>query len=184
MMIIENEKGDHMKLRLDRIIAFVFTLVLLTACSKLNKLHWEENLMTGLQKSAASGKPVFLYFTCYACVGYDEFFWDFIEERAVVEELSDNYITVILFVDDQGAMQVTDTLGLSSLGGSEEEEEEERVRKAKDKGHLYATFQQAKFGQNSQPMYVVVDSDLSIQVPPFNYCKRDVGVFLERLRNE
>lgn len=155
-------------------------LSLLPGCQIRKPLQWEDNLWTGIQKSKATNKPIFLYFTCYGCVGYDEFFQDFIEEREIVSELSDSYITVILFVDDKSPIQVNDTLGWTDLelAGITAEQ----VRNANKRGDLYATFQQVKFGQNTQPMYVVVNSDLSTRVAPFFYCKRDMEIFLSQLR--
>lgn len=111
---------------------------------------WEE----GIAAAKASGKPIMVDFTGWACVNcrkMEEQVWS---REDVFNEINDNFILISLYVDDRQNLPEEERFNYIRPTGS--------VKKIKTIGDKWATFQTVNFRNNSQPYYVLMDSDLTI----------------------
>lgn len=130
---------------------------------------WDE----GVAAAKASGKPIMLDFTGWACVNcrkMEEQVWS---EQEVFETIRDEYILVSLYVDDRKNLSEEEQFNYMRPSGS--------VKKIKTIGDKWATFQTVNFRNNSQPHYVLMDSDLTLLHNPRGYTP-DSKRFLEWLK--
>lgn len=115
------------------------------------------DLDEGLCYAKKVGKPVFIDFTGYACVNcrrMEDKVWP---EPAIDRYLREKYVVISLFVDDKEelplAMQFTDsTFGLINQVGKK-----------------WSMIESTYYKQNSQPLYVLVDNNGKILLPPQGY---------------
>lgn len=130
---------------------------------------WEE----GVAAAKASGKPIMLDFTGWACVNcrkMEEQVWS---REDVFNTINDEYILISLYVDDRKDLPQEEQFNYMRPSGS--------VKKIKSIGDKWATFQTVNFRNNSQPYYVLMDSDLTLLHNPRGYTP-DSGRFLEWLK--
>lgn len=115
----------------------------------------------GLAAAKASGKPIMIDFTGWACVNcrkMEEQVWS---QSDIFEVLSEDYILISLYVDDRKELPDEQKFNyLKPTGG---------VKQIKTIGDKWATFQTVNFKNNSQPYYVLVDSDLNLLNKPVGY---------------
>jgi thioredoxin-related protein len=115
------------------------------------------DLDEGLCYAKKVGKPVFIDFTGYACVNcrrMEDKVWP---EANIDRYLREKYVVISLFVDDKAeipaALQFTDsTFGLINQVGKK-----------------WSMIESSYYKQNSQPLYVLVDNNGKILVPPQGY---------------
>ncbi len=115
----------------------------------------------GLEAAKEEGKPIMLDFTGWACVNcrkMEEQVWS---DPAVYEVLKNNYILVSLYVDDREDLPEQDQFNYVRANGS--------IKKIKTIGDKWATFQTVNFQNNSQPFYVLLDTDLKLLNSPIGY---------------
>lgn len=115
----------------------------------------------GVSAAKAAGKPLMLDFTGWACVNcrkMEEQVWS---REEIFEIINNDYILISLYVDDRKALSEEDKFNfLKPTGG---------VKQIKTIGDKWATFQTVNFQNNSQPYYVLLDSDLRMLNKPVAY---------------
>lgn len=115
----------------------------------------------GLEMARASGKPLLIDFTGWACVNcrkMEENVWTQPEIKALIK---DNFILVSLFVDDREKLKEEDQFVYVSADGSKK-----AIRTVGDK---YATLQSENFKNASQPLYAIVSGDERLLNLPVGY---------------
>ena len=108
----------------------------------------------GLEAAKKANKPIMIDFTGWACVNcrkMEEQVWSHPE---VMKVLKEKYILISLYVDDREELGAQDQFKYLKDDG--------RVKKIKTIGDKWATFQTINFKNNSQPYYVLLDSDLRV----------------------
>lgn len=166
-------------MRIGKIIWLIIGLGVLGCQVNPNDLETERNLLRGIELSERLKKPVFIHFTGYGCVGYNEFYNDLITSREVFNKLNNEFITVELFVDDKRKIQINDTLNIYKMGFSEEGKG--RMEKAQTVGDINTIIEIDWLKFNTQPLYVIADSKREILVGPFGYIQGDEKYFLTKL---
>ena len=119
-----------------------------------------------IRMSRETGKPIFLDFTGHGCVNCREMEAAVLSEAAVLDILRENYIVASLYVDDRTELPEP-FIGNDGLEYNEV-------------GEKWTYLQQHKFGELSQPFYVLVDSDGKPLNGSFAF-KKDVGDFIDFL---
>ena len=82
-------------------------------------------------------------------------------------------------MDDKSEYTSSDTLNLHKTGLSKRALEE--IKNVNTIGKVNALIQMDWLKTNTQPWYLIVDSDLNILVEPFGYVKKDRNLFLSKL---
>lgn len=115
----------------------------------------------GLAAAKASGKPIMLDFTGWACVNcrkMEEHVWS---RQEIFETINTEYILISLYVDDRKKLSEEEAFTfLKPTGGT---------KKIQTIGDKWATFQTVNFQNNSQPYYILMDSDLNLLNAPIAY---------------
>ena len=115
----------------------------------------------GLEVAKEEGKPIMLDFTGWACVNcrkMEEQVWS---DPAVYEVLKNKYILISMYVDDREELPEQEQFNYVRANGS--------IKKIKTIGDKWATFQTVNFQNNSQPFYVLLDTDLKLLNSPIGY---------------
>ncbi len=121
-------------------------------------LECTKDFQEGLALSRATGKPMLLDFTGWACVNcrkMEEQVWS---NPAVFELLQQKYILVSLYVDDRQPLPQEQQFVFGFENG--------RTKQINTVGDLWSTFQTVNFGSVSQPFYVQLSPDLQVLNPP------------------
>lgn len=108
----------------------------------------------GLNAAKKSDKPIIIDFTGWACVNcrkMEEQVWSHPEVKKILKE---KYVLISLYVDDREE--------LSEKQQFKYIKEDGRVKNIRTIGDKWATFQTINFKNNSQPFYVLLDSDLNL----------------------
>jgi len=116
-------------------------------------------------------KPVLLDFTGWSCVNcrkMEESIWP---DPTVLKLLKEDYILASLYVDDRTALE-TDEQYVSAFSGK-------KIRRV---GQKWSDLQQARFGVNAQPYYVIVDSEGKQLVPAQAY-NEDISNYIRFLES-
>ena len=127
----------------------------------------------GMAAAKASGKPLMIDFTGWACVNcrkMEEQVWSTPE---VFELISQDYVLVSLYVDDRKALDPEQQFSYAQPNG--------RIKQLKTVGDKWATFQTINFKNNSQPYYILIDQDLNLLNKPVGYTP-DVDEYAQWLR--
>lgn len=167
------------KLKIEKIILLTIGIGIIGCRANPDNLKTERNFLKGIELSKELNKPIFLHFTGYSCVGYNEFYNDLITSRKIQERLNKEFITIELYVDDKGEIEISDTLNLHKIKFSEDGIE--RIKKSKTIGNINAAIQIDWLKSNSQPTYLIIDAERNILVEPFGYTKRNRKYFLTKL---
>ncbi|PKA84444.1 thiol:disulfide interchange protein DsbD [Ulvibacter sp. MAR_2010_11] len=116
---------------------------------------------TGVAAAKASGKPIMIDFTGWACVNcrkMEEQVWS---REDIFDVINKEYVLISLYVDDRKELEEEEKFSyLKPKGG---------VKKIKTIGDKWATFQTVNFKNNSQPYYVLMDSDFNLLNKPTAY---------------
>ncbi|RKS53486.1 thiol:disulfide interchange protein DsbD [Gillisia mitskevichiae] len=118
---------------------------------------WEK----GLEIAKQENKPIILDFTGWACVNcrkMEEQVWS---DPAVYEVLKNKYVLISMYVDDREELPEQEQFNYVRANGS--------IKKIKTIGDKWATFQTVNFQNNSQPFYVLLDTDLNLLNSPIGY---------------
>jgi len=118
---------------------------------------WEQ----GLEIAKQENKPIILDFTGWACVNcrkMEEQVWS---DPAVYEVLKNNYVLISFYVDDREDLPEQEKFNYIRDNGS--------IKKIKTVGDKWATFQTVNFQNNSQPFYVLLDTELNLLNSPIGY---------------
>ncbi|MEO6151492.1 MAG: cytochrome c biogenesis protein CcdA [Mucilaginibacter sp.] len=101
-----------------------------------------------LQVSKELKKPILIDFTGWNCVNCRKMENDVWEDPAVFKHLSENYVLLQLYVDDKTELEAKDQFKSSFSG-----------KKITNLGAKWSDLQASRFNANSQPFYVLLDSD-------------------------
>jgi len=127
----------------------------------------------GVAEAKASGKPIMIDFTGWACVNcrkMEEQVWS---QDEIFEVINNDYVLISLYVDDRKKLHETETFSfLKPTGG---------IKKIETVGDKWATFQTVNFQNNSQPYYVLLDADFNLLNKPAAYTP-DADEYLEWLQ--
>ncbi|NND63096.1 MAG: hypothetical protein HKN48_07855 [Flavobacteriaceae bacterium] len=115
----------------------------------------------GVDAAKAAGKPIMVDFTGWACVNcrkMEEQVWS---EDEIFEVISKEYVLISLYVDDRKELSEEEKFNYPKPNGS--------VKEIITVGDKWATFQTINFQNNSQPYYILLDSDLNFLNKPVGY---------------
>ena len=116
---------------------------------------------TGKQAALASGKPILLDFTGWACVNcrrMEENVW---ADPSVYPLLRDEYVLISLYVDDREPLLDSEAFSFQYADG--------KVKSIRTVGNKWATFQALNFNTASQPFYVQLTADGQLLTTPIQY---------------
>jgi len=120
-----------------------------------------KDLSEGLAVAKEKNMPIMLDFTGWACVNcrkMEEHVWS---NGRVFEQLNDDYILISLYVDDRKELTEEERFKYLKPNGS--------IKTIKTIGDKWATLQTLNFNNNSQPFYVLVNSDMELLNHPIAY---------------
>ncbi|MCH9660962.1 MAG: thioredoxin family protein [Bacteroidetes bacterium] len=106
----------------------------------------------GVAEAKASGKPIMLDFTGWACVNcrkMEEQVWS---EPEIFKIINEEFVLISLYVDDRKELPKNEQFNYERPNGG-------GVKKITTVGDKWATFQTVNFQNNSQPYYVLMDGD-------------------------
>jgi thiol:disulfide interchange protein DsbD len=139
-----------------------------------NNLVCFKDLKTGIAYAKKVNKPIMLDFTGYACVNcrkMEEHVWS---SPKIDSYLRNDYVLISLYVDDKKELPEDEQIRVNRINGG--------TRELKNYGHKWANFQTQFFQTNSQPYYVLMDSEgKQILNQPVGYTpdEDDYATFLE-----
>lgn len=109
----------------------------------------------GLAAAREAGKPAIVDFTGWSCVNCRKMEANVWTDPTVAEILRNEFVMIELFVDDR-----------TELEPEEQFTSEYSGKKIRTIGHKWSDFQASEFASNSQPLYVIVNGDGDVLVPP------------------
>ena len=118
------------------------------------------DLQEGLCYAKSQGKPVLIDFTGFSCVNCRKMEDNVWSNSTVYKYLSENYVVISLYVDDKRELPDADKQYTNSEG------EESLI---KTYGNKWSSVEIDYYSQNSQPLYVLVDNDGKLIIPPKGY---------------
>ena len=116
-----------------------------------NNLNCFKGLKEGINYAKQVGKPIILDFTGFACVNcrkMEEHIWPDPKIDALLRE---KFVLISLYVDDKKELPNDEQIFVNRINGG--------TRQLKNYGHKWAHFQTQFFQSNSQPFYVLLDSE-------------------------
>jgi thiol:disulfide interchange protein len=115
----------------------------------------------GVEEAKSSGKPIMLDFTGWACVNcrkMEEQVWS---RDDIFQTINEEYVLISLYVDDREELSEDEKFNfLKPTGG---------VKPINTIGDKWATFQTVNFKNNSQPYYILMDTDFNLLNKPVGY---------------
>ncbi len=108
----------------------------------------------GIAAAKSQKKPIMIDFTGWACVNcrkMEEQVWS---NPEITKILKDDYILISLYVDDREKLKEDEQFKYLKPSGN--------VKSIKTIGDKWATFQTLNFENNSQPYYVLIDSEMNL----------------------
>lgn len=139
-----------------------------------NNLDCFKDLKEGLAYAKKANKPVMIDFTGLACVNcrkMEEHVWP---DTTIDNYLRNDYVLISLYVDDKKELPETEKIYVKRTDGG--------VRRLENYGHKWAHFQTEFFQSNSQPYYVLLDSNgkTILNTPvPYTPDAKEYAAFLE-----
>lgn len=115
----------------------------------------------GVAAAKAAGKPIMIDFTGWACVNcrrMEEQVWS---EPEIFKTIDEELVLISLYVDDRKDLPEEEQFNFLKADGN--------VKKIRTIGDKWATFQTINFKNNSQPYYVLMDTDYNLLIPPAAY---------------
>ncbi|MFC5282598.1 protein-disulfide reductase DsbD family protein [Pedobacter alpinus] len=112
----------------------------------------------GLAYAKQKNKPILLDFTGHSCVNCRKMEAAVWSDKEVLKRLQNEYVLISLYVDDKTELPVNEQY-VSSYSG----------KKIKTIGNKWSDLQAATFKTNSQPYYVLLNSDKKVLVAPQAY---------------
>ncbi|PQB04145.1 protein-disulfide reductase DsbD family protein [Aureitalea marina] len=129
---------------------------------------------TGVAAAKASGKPILIDFTGWACVNcrkMEEQVWSIPE---VFKVISEDVVLISLYVDDRKGLAEEEQFNYQKPNGT--------VKSIRTVGDKWSTFQTINFENNSQPYYVLMDANFKLLNQPVGYTP-DAEEFLQWLED-
>ncbi len=112
----------------------------------------------GMKAARAQNKPVIIDFTGWACVNCRKMEDNVWSDPRVLKLLSSEYILISLYVDDKASLPVEEQY-VSTFSG----------KKIRTVGSKWSDFQAMYYNSNSQPLYILVDTDGQLLAEPYDY---------------
>lgn len=116
-----------------------------------NNLKTFKDLKEGIAYAKQVNKPIMIDFTGYACVNcrkMEEHIWPL---EKIDDYLRNEYVLISLYVDDKKGLPENEKIEVNRVNGGK--------RLLKNYGHKWANFQTQFFKSNSQPYYVLLNSE-------------------------
>ena len=130
--------------------------------STTNNLKTFKDLKEGIAYAKQVNKPIMIDFTGYACVNcrkMEEHIWPL---EKIDNYLRNEYVLISLYVDDKKDLPTDEKVEVNRVNGGK--------RLLKNYGHKWANFQTQFFRSNSQPYYVLLNSDGNkVLIEPVGY---------------
>ena len=104
----------------------------------------------GLAHAKKVGKPVMIDFTGWACVNCRKMEDQVWSDPRVLKRLRDDFVLISLYVDEKLALPEEEQIEVT-IGN--------KTKKLRTVGNKWSYFQASKYGNNSQPYYVIIDHD-------------------------
>jgi len=123
----------------------------------------------GLAEAKLTGKPILIDFTGMACVNcrkMEEQVWS---EPQILDILKNEVVLISLYVDKRSNLPEDKQFNYEKPNGD--------IKQIRTIGDKWATFQTVNFQNNSQPYYVMMDSDFKLLNRPTGY-EPDADLFL------
>lgn len=132
------------------------------------------DLEAGLAQAKATGKPILLDFTGYACVNcrkMEEHVWPV---RNVHTQIDKEYILISLYVDDKTELPAAEQRDYVTCSGKQ--------KRIVTVGNKWSTLQTETFINNSQPYYALLSPDGVLLTDPVGYTPNadEYSAFLQR----
>jgi thiol:disulfide interchange protein DsbD len=132
------------------------------------------DLETGMAQARATGKPVLLDFTGYACVNcrkMEEHVWPI---RNVHSQIDKEYVLISLYVDDKKPLPEAEQRVYTTCAGNQ--------KRIITVGNKWSTLQTETFVNNSQPYYALLSPEGVLLTDPVGYMPdaNEYGAFLQR----
>ncbi len=139
-----------------------------------NGLDCYHDLDDGIAQAKATGKPLLLDFTGYACVNcrkMEEHVWP---KKNVREKIDKDYVLVSLYVDDKTELPQSEQRDYTTCTGKQ--------KRLTTLGNKWSTLQTETFINNSQPYYALISPDGVLLTDPVGYTPDadEYGSFLQR----
>lgn len=112
----------------------------------------------GMRYAKAQGKPVMIDFTGWSCVNCRKMEDNVWSDPKVLKKLSEQYVLISLYVDDKTPLPV-DQQTVSKTTG----------KKIRTTGNKWSDLQASVYNTNSQPYYVLLDTDGKLLAQPRGY---------------
>lgn len=133
----------------------------------------------GMAYAQSQNKPVMIDFTGWACVNCRKMEDNVWPEDSVKKILKEDYIIISLYVDQKKVYPLDEQYVVEvpkAEGGT-------RLKKIRTVGDKWSTLQTLTFASNSQPYYVLLNTDTILMANPigYNYAK-DVDQFVDYLK--
>jgi thiol:disulfide interchange protein len=115
----------------------------------------------GVAAAKASGKPIMIDFTGWACVNcrkMEEQVWS---REDIFSTINEEYVLISLYVDDRKELPLEERFNFLKASGD--------TKPIKTIGDKWATFQTVNFQNNSQPYYILMDADFNLLNTPVAY---------------
>jgi thiol:disulfide interchange protein len=126
-----------------------------------NDLSCFHDLDEGLCYAKQQGKPVLIDFTGYACVNCRKMEDNVWSKPGVYKHLSNDYVVISLYVDDKKELPLNKRYTDAVYGD------------VNSYGNKWSQLEFTYYAQNSQPLYVLVDNDGKMLLPPVGYTPDD-----------
>ncbi|MDQ3109684.1 MAG: thioredoxin family protein [Bacteroidota bacterium] len=128
------------------------------------------DLKEGLCYAKSQGKPVFIDFTGYACVNCRKMEDNVWSNPAVYKYLNEKYVVISLYVDDKAALPLN------------QQYKNAQGKPIRTIGNKWSEVESYNYQQTSQPLYVLVDNDGKMLLPPQGYtpAANDYADYLDR----
>lgn len=122
-----------------------------------NDLSCFHDLSEGLCYAKQQGKPVLIDFTGYACVNCRKMEDNVWSKPEVYKHLSEDYVVISLYVDDKKELPADRQFRDKEFG------------MIKTYGNKWSMLESDYYGQNSQPLYVLLDHEGKMMTAPVGY---------------
>lgn len=132
----------------------------------------------GLAIAKEKNMPIMLDFTGWACVNCRKMEDDVWVEKEVKDILNNKYIVISLYVDEKTPLpeDQQDIIKVPTSDGGT------KLKTIKNIGQKWSTLETLTFGNNTQPLYVLLSPDERLLGNPIGYSYgRDVNKFVEYL---
>ncbi len=179
-----------------KIFSFLLAIIFLQSCESIeDKIHLCDetgtsyyetdhffsptkiNTYTDYEKGLACAKEnnylIFLHFSGYGCVGYPVFRYDIIHDRRVEKLLRENFLLLSIYVDDPKRLPQEEEKWVEING---------KEKYLKTYGHKNSHLEISLFKSNSQPLFVILNSNCEQISEPWGYTK-DPNIFIKKMES-